>query len=172
MKLDNNVENQVEIGSYTPPMIEQYYIENRRRIVKTLYFRTGSEADAEDIVQEAFCRALKYAPKARIDHFGKWFSLVLTNALRDHMNASRGYSVEESEAEEEGVDCTGYTNRVMQEIKDIVSTKSEVQMEVLNLHLFEEYSAKEVSEITPYSYAQVHQIILRFRNELKTLYRE
>ena len=173
MKSDLTVENVVFPGSYTSQHIESYFREHYKKFVKKMYFRTGTEADAEDVVQESFARALKYAPKARIEHFGKWFSLVLTNTLRDHMNASKGYSaVEEEDVPEESVDCNGYPKRVMQEIRELVATKSAVQIEVLEMHLFEEYTAKEISEITPYSYAQVHQIILRFRNELKTLYKE
>lgn len=162
-----------EARSYSFPEIENYYLQYRPALVKRMYFRTGTEADAEDVVQEAFTRALKYAPKARIDHFGKWFSQVLTNALRDHMNASKGYTtVEDEDMPEESVDCSGYPNRVMFEIQELITTKSEVQMEVLSMHIFDEHSAKDISQITPYSYAQVHQIILRFRNELKSLYKE
>ena len=168
-----SVEKSNNPRSYTFPEIEEYYLANRQKFVKKLTFRTGSEADAEDVVQEAFTRALKYAPRTNIEHFGKWFSLVLTNTLRDHMNASKGFSfVEEEDMPEQGVDCNGYPRRITQEIRELVRSKSPVQVEVLELHINDEYTAKEISEVTPYSLAQVHQIILRFRKELTDLYKE
>lgn len=162
----------MQTQSITFPDISSYYQANYKRFVKKMFFRSGTHEDAEDIVQEAFTRALRYAPKARIEHFGKWFSLVLTNALRDHMNASKGYSQEEADPEEESVDCSGYSGRVMKEIYELIGTKSEVQQEVLNMHIFDEYSVKAISDTTSYTYDQVYKIITRFRTELKTLYKE
>lgn len=157
--------------SNTFPLIETYYKENYSRILKRLSFRAGTQWDAEDVAQEAFTRALKYGPKTVIGDMHRWFSLIITNALRDHMNAANGYSyVEESSLEEESVDCTGFSKRVMFEIYELIGTKSERQMDILNMHIFEGYSAKDISEITDHSYARVHKTISRFREELKTLY--
>lgn len=162
----------MQIQSFTSQHLEEMYRADYKRHVKKMYFRSGTHEDAEDIVQEAFARALKYIEKARIEHLGKWFSLVLTNALRDHMNASKGYSKEEADPEEESVDCSGYSSRVMREIYELIGTKSEVQQEVLTLHIFDEYTVKAISDTTTYSYDQVYKIITRFREELKTLYKE
>lgn len=159
--------------SNTFPLIETYYKEHYSRIIKRLSFRAGTIWDAEDVAQEAFTRALKYGPKTVIGDMHRWFSLIITNALRDHMNASSGYSyVEEESVEEESVDCTGFPKRIMFEIYELIGTKSERQMDILNMHIFEEYCAKDISEITNYSYAQVHKTISRFREELRTLYGE
>lgn len=163
----------VENQSNTFPLIETYYRENYNRIVKRLKFRSGSLEDAEDIAQEAFTRALKYGPKAEIIDFNRWFSLILTNALRDHMNASGGYVYADDEVMEEGsIDCSGYSSRVMREIYELIDTKSTNQIEILTLHIFDEFSAKDISEITEFSYAQVHKTISRFREELRQLYRD
>ena len=156
----------------TFPLIEAFYITNRPMFIKRMTFRSGTVWDAEDIVQEAFARALKYAKSLEPERLGNWFNTILNNTFHDHMNEARGYSQEDDELEEESVSCVGYPSRVMKEIYELIGTKSEVQMEVLNLHIFEDYSASDIAKISPYSYAQVHQIITRFRNELKTLYKE
>lgn len=163
----------VKDQSNTFPLIESYYLENYNRIVKRLKFRSGTLEDAEDIAQEAFARALKYAPKTDIKDFHRWFSLIVTNALRDHMNASQGFVYSEEDVLEEGsIDCSGYSKRVMKEIYELIFTKSENQIEILTLHLFEDCSAKDISEVTEFSYAQVHKTISRFREELRQLYKE
>lgn len=160
-----------DLRSKNIPLIEKYYVENRQRLVKRLTFRSGTVEDAEDIVQESFARALKYCHRVEIGDIHRWFSLITTNALRDHMRASTGLAYgDEENPVEESVDCTGYPDRIMYEIREIINTKAESQQEILTLHIFEDYSAKDVSEITPYSYAQVHKTISRFREELRTLY--
>jgi len=159
--------------SNTISLLETYYRDNRQRLVKRLTFRSGTLEDAEDIVQEAFARALKYGPKTQIGDIHRWFSLIVTNALRDHMRASTGLSYDDDEViAEESVDCKGFPDRILYEIREIIGTKAESQQEILILHIFEEYSAKDVSEITPYSYAQVHKTISRFREEIRTLYKD
>ena len=161
-----------DLRSKNIPLIETYYVEHRQRLVKRLTFRSGTVEDAEDIVQESFARALKYCHRVEIGDIHRWFSLITTNALRDHMRASTGLAYGDDENPvEEIVDCTGYPDRIMYEIKEIVNTKSEHQQEILTLHIFDEYTAKDISEITTYSYAQVHKTISRFREELRTLYK-
>lgn len=162
-----------DLKSKNIPLIESYYREHRQRLVKRLTFRSGTVEDAEDIVQESFARALKYCHRVEIGDVHRWFSLITTNALRDHMRNATGLSyVDEENTTEETVECRGYPERIMYEIREIIDTKADSQQEILTLHIFEEYSAKEISEITPYSYAQVHKTISRFREELRTLYKD
>ena len=60
----------------------------------------------------------------------------------------------------------------MKEIFELINTKSEVQIEILNMYFKQEFSAKDIAAITEHSYSKTHQIIQRFRNELKELYRD
>jgi RNA polymerase sigma-70 factor (ECF subfamily) len=127
---------------------------------------------AEDVVQEAYCRALKYSKSYKPEFsLEKWISQILNNALREHKNTEKGFStVTFEEDDQEGVGCTGMSERTMDEVYRIISTKALVQKEVLTYHFQQGYTAKEVSELTDYTYANCHQIILRFRQELKGLY--
>jgi DNA-directed RNA polymerase specialized sigma24 family protein len=59
----------------------------------------------------------------------------------------------------------------MREVFELIDTKSEAQKEVLNLYFHQEYSAIDISRITHINYSTAHQIIQRFRNELKELYK-
>ncbi len=151
--------------------IEKHYVENRARYVKRLTFRAGSPEDAEDIIQEAYYRALKYAKSCVPDQFDRWFSTIINNCLRELKNQNTGHSADEfNEDEADGLQCPHYSNHVMREIYELIDTKSLVQQEVLNLYFKNEFTAVDISRITSYTYAQCHQIIQRFRKELKELY--
>ncbi len=151
--------------------VEKHFRENRQKYVKRMMFRSGSAEDSEDIVQEAYYRALRYSRSCNADQFDKWFSTILNNCLRDQKNMALGHVAEEFlEEEAEGTACPHYSEHVMREVYELIDTKSLIQQEVLMLFFRHEYSAIDISRITSYSYSQCHQIILRFRNELKELY--
>lgn len=154
--------------------IEKHYRDSRGKLVKKLTFRAGTEEAAEDIVQEAYYRALKYFASFNQDEdFNKWFSTILNNCLREYKNVEKGHTNDEfNEEEAEGTACTSYPGHVMRDIFHLIEQKPAVHKEVLYLHFRQEYSPIDISRITDYSYANCHQIIQRFRNELKQLFQE
>lgn len=155
------------------PLIENHYRVNRQRLVKRLSFRAGTREDGEDIVQEAYYRALKYHKSFDGSNFDRWFNTILVNTLREHKNTSKGYATEEyDENEEEAAPCVLMPRRIMQEVFKSIKERPVAQQEILMLFFEQEYTAKDISKILPYSYAQVHQTIQRFRNELKEVYKE
>lgn len=152
-------------------IIEKYYVESREKLVKRFTYRAGSTEGAEDVVQEAFSRALKYV-KSFNGEIERWMSMILNNSLRAYKNEEKGYTPIDYEEEEGEVPPEHYPRHVMREVYQLIQTKSLDQIEVLMYYFQQEYSAKDISEITDHSYAKCHQIIQRFRNELKELYRE
>ena len=154
--------------------VEQHYRKNFNTLVKRLTKRAGTSWSAEDVVQGAYERAIKYYRPLADEDFEKWFSIVISNSLRDFLAAERGYSPmfdEENVTEEAPYEgCPHYPEEIMREVFDLILTKSEVQIEILSLHFKHELSATDISQITDYSYAKTHQIIQRFRNELRDLY--
>lgn len=136
-------------------------------------FRAGTVWAAEDVVHTAYERAIKYHKSFNQEDFGKWFNMVLNNALRDFQAEERGYTpIGEDEDEEAAtLDCPHFPEHIMREIYELIDTKSVAQIEVLNLYFKQGYNAVDIANITNYSYAKSHQIIQRFRNELKDLYK-
>lgn len=151
-------------------VISDHYVENHQKLSKRMAWRAGTPEGGEDVVQESYYRALKYAASFNGDNFGKWFSTILNNCLREYKNAEKGYSPVEVDAEEEAYECPSYVRHVMKDVFDLINTKSIDQIEVLTLYFKQEYTAKAISEITEHTYAKTHQIIQRFREELKELY--
>lgn len=154
-------------------LIEEHYQANRSKLVKRMTFRSGTEWDAEDIVQEAYVRAVKYFASFDNRNFDSWFNTILNNALREHKNNEKGFSTSSIEEEEEleGVPCNQYNQLIVEEIYEIINTKSENQIEVLTLFFQNGYTARDIGHITNHTYSATHQMIQRFRNELKELYK-
>lgn len=153
--------------------IEKHYLNNYNRLVKMVLFRAGSIWDAEDVVQSAYERSMRYYKVFPEAEFDLWFGRLLNNVLRDHKSAERdwlrGFGQVEDEDETHG-SCPHYPEAILREVFDLISTKSEIQIEVLSYYMKHELSAKDISEITDYPYKRTHQIIQRFKNELKELY--
>lgn len=152
--------------------LEKHYEENFSKLVKKMSFRAGTQWAGEDVVQMAYERAIRYRHSCDPERIGQWFNTILNNALRDYRNAENGYtSLDDVTEEAETADCPHYPERIMREIYELIGTKSDVQREVLLMHFKQDFSAIDVSRMTSYSYAQCHQIIQRFRNELKEIYK-
>jgi len=155
------------------PTIEEHYVTHYSKLVKRMTFRAGEQWSAEDIVQEAYTRSILYWKSFDGTNYDRWLNTILNNCLREHKNAVKGITtVEFDEEEAEGVDCSSYSGHVMAHVYQLIEQKSDVQKEILMLYFHQEYAAIDISRITPYTYSQIHQIVQRFRNELKEMYRE
>jgi RNA polymerase sigma factor (sigma-70 family) len=154
------------------PAIEAHYRDNFQKLVKKWGFRTGSVQGGEDVVQTAYERAIRYRGSCDPARFGQWFNMLLINAFRDYRALENGYSsLEDLEHEEEIAECSSFPEHILREIYELIDTKSVDQIQVLTMHFKYGYSALDISKQTDFSYAKCHQIIQRFRNEIKELYK-
>ena len=154
-------------------IIEYHFIKNRDRIAKKITMRTGSFEASEDIIQEAYYRALKYYKEGLVLDIDRWFSLIVTNCIKEYMSAERGHVCELlEEAEVEGEGCSNFNHHFMRDVFKMIDERHPVAKEVLTLHFKHQYSPVEVSRITPYSYVNCHKIINNFRKELRKLLEE
>lgn len=153
-------------------ILEEHYRKNRFTLVKRMSFRAGDYA--EDCVQEAYTRAIKYFNSYKEEFsLDAWFSRILNNVLKEHKNNEKGYSSTTfDEEQEEGIPCNRFSEQLVKEIYELIDTKSLVAKEVLTYHFQQGYTAKEVSEISEHSYSNCHQIINRFKSELRELYND
>jgi RNA polymerase sigma-70 factor, ECF subfamily len=152
-------------------VIEAHYKKQRPNLVKLFTFKAGSPEAAEDIIQESYYRAIKYQGSCKPGEFGKWINRILYNTLKDYKREEAGRAAVEFEEEDvDGTHCYSYSDQVMREVHKLITDKSEVQREVLEMHILHGYSAIDISRITDYSYANCHKIIQRFREEMKQLY--
>lgn len=153
-------------------LIENHHNNNRAKLMKRLTFRTGGNHHlAEDIIQESYLRAIKYYNADRVEEFDKWFNTIVNSSYNDMMRDDIGMSYIDEEDEPLGaIDCSILGTQTLKEVYDLIATKSVPQIEVLTLHIQYGYAAIDISKQTEYSYAQIHKIIQRFKQELKDLY--
>lgn len=154
-------------------LIEKHFQESRLKVLKKLAYQVGTPEGAEDVLQEAYYRALKYFSSYDGRNFDFWFNRIVRSCMIDYKNQEAGHFADEFEEESaEGTPCPTYPDHVMREVFELIDTKSEVQIEVLTLYFRCEYSATDISKITEHSYAQCHKIISRFREELRQLFKD
>jgi len=144
-------------------------------LVKRIRARGMQKCDAEDVVQEAFYRALKYSKtydKER-QKIGAWFNTILNNAFKDyrHANFTGEYSFRE-EDEEIGGELEEFTfnKQVVKEIEQYISTLPEEERNVLHSVFIIGYSYKACVQVFGIPFARVQFILQEFRKEMREKY--
>ena len=134
----------------------------------------GDYHTAEDVVQEAFTRAVKFLPSYDPDvgPFHSWFNVILYNSLNDVRNSNR--VVSEPLKEEIVVTDIFNTNKFQNEDfrKYLSSTISGVpnkkHREILRLFYIIGYSSKEIPNlVADTTQSNVTTIVQRFRKQLE-----
>jgi RNA polymerase sigma-70 factor (ECF subfamily) len=83
--LDSRMTTEIDPSSETPPRVVEQLLRSHARFLAFLEPRVESRAVAEDILQEAFARALTRGDSLRSDESASaWFYRMLRNALIDH----------------------------------------------------------------------------------------
>lgn len=72
-------------------LVEKHYRKNYTHLVQKYRRMTGSLQDAEDIVQEGYCRACMYSDKfdPAKGEFGRWIFRIFTNVSSDFFSKQR-----------------------------------------------------------------------------------
>ena len=158
--------------------ILELYMEVYREKVKIMTgVLKGDRFGAEDIVQEAFTRALKfeksYDPNA--GDIKAWFNSILFNALRDYKRTERGYSVETTKdisvddvMPEEYVSkiSDGHLKKMVEDT--ILNLPNDRHKKVLYLFFILGYTSSEIAQIEAgVSQTNVTTIVNRFKESLK-----
>jgi RNA polymerase sigma factor (sigma-70 family) len=153
--------------------IEKHYQDCRERIVKRITFRVGSVEAAEDIVQEAYYRIIKYRDSY---HRGRpldnWFSTVLRNCISEYKNKERGQPQpdEDNDVDDVASSVELYAE-YYKDILELIQTKNTEQRIVLEYYFVNQYSPLDIANITEFNYKRVHKMVERFKKELKELYK-
>ena len=154
--------------------LEVYYQENYQGFVKKVKRRAGSVENAEDVVQEAFARALKYIGsfKEGKQNFDAWFNTILNNSLRTFMRNEKlyGMNMELDEEKLDGVEFMGVYRHAKNDIRKMI--ESHPQKEILSLFYISGYSSREISELVDSPLGTIFTTITRFQKEVKEKYGE
>lgn len=155
--------------------LEEFYRDNyKAKIALISRIAGGNKAFGEDVVQEAFTRALKYIHLYDPDRgdFSKWFNGILFNTFRDLQNEERGYqelhrSIVAGDILH-GSSYNVYINTKKFNISDAVDmVLNEKHRRILRLFFILGYSTREISQIVERTtQTNVTTIVLRFKQML------
>jgi RNA polymerase sigma factor (sigma-70 family) len=157
-------------------IIESHYRKNKDRLVKKLSYRAGTFEDAEDVVQTAYYRAIRWQHSFNNDAnaFERWFYSILNNSLKEFKRYQRGEALAEFDEEaEEGVGDPTYTALLSKEIMHKIMNKEDSPhglpiSELLTFYFIHNLRPKEISSMMGININTVNQTIQRFKNELET----
>ena len=137
-------------------------------VYRLAYARTGSRADAEDVMQETFLRLVRARPELRDDEHAKaWLLRVAANLSKNRIeyNALRTSDELSDELAEEGREDLSFVWDAVKELP--------VQFrEVIHLHYYEGYSTEEIAKILGRNPSTVRSDLRRGREKLKTILQE
>lgn len=152
----------------TNEFIETYYRENYKERLKFARKRVGNYnlALAEEALQEAFCRALKYFPTYDPkEDFEAWFGKILINCINDVKRIEGDRGVSHSDTSGNDYITTIPFNKEVVELFDKETPRNQ---EVLNMYFFYGYKSREVAEFMHISHDSVRDIIRTFRKRVRS----
>lgn len=147
--------------------VETYYRENYAKLVKTARRRVGNYSlpIAEEAVQEAFTRALKYYRSYKsTDSFHHWFNRILRNTINQIKTQEKDGGV--THDSEEDVATTGDIISV-KEIISVLQDTSPRDRQILTGYFFDGFKTREIAELTGISHDVVRDRIRYFRGNMK-----
>lgn len=156
--------------------IEQFYKDNYDLYVRRNSRRAGGMENAEDVVQEAFCRALKYADSFETDNgrdLETWFNTIVRRALYDfkRIELKQGMTASIDSGETEAVEIDGVDQAMAEEILKTIEGKDNVDHKnVLFLALVRNYPPRDIVEVLDLGIHNVNTIIGRFKKEMGERY--
>ena len=158
-------------------LIEQHFNNYYQTFIKRINHRVKNVYDAEDIVMEAYARALQYHNaydgSKPFDH---WFSRILTNSVKDwkrEQHNQHSYAEEFNENEMKTVSDPSIKKDLLSTLSaEIALLKNEEHAAVLVLYYLLGYKPREIVQITDVKIKMVNYITQRFKYRLKEQYME
>lgn len=150
-----------------------YFKSEYEKLCKKVARRAGSPENAEDVVQEAFYRAIKYwnsfDPEKKA--LGAWFNTILSNACKDKKREDMmlGMCLEFEDDMLDGVEMSQTDHDTVKKIKAYIRSKPEPLSEVLILYFEHGYKPREIVEILDVDNKFVRQSVWRFKGDVAEL---
>lgn len=146
---------------------DEFYRVNHERQIKTIQRYLKSEYEqAEDVVQEAYSRAIKYRNSYNEDlsAINTWFNTILFNVLKEVQNKEvLNEPYEEERHSEELWEQT--THEVFE--KELALLKNKKHKHILELFYLVGYSSREIAQVVPnVTQTNVTTIANRFKQRL------
>lgn len=150
--------------------LTEFYKSNYNTFVVNYSRRAGTVEDAEDIVQEAFTRALTYLERYNDNEpFSNWMSRVVYNTFcswksdKDSMGISNQFNEEYFDPIEGNQQRKQLVANVMGLMKDY----PEHHQQIINYYYCCNYTFVEVANLVGVSRLTVNNVLKKFKKEVK-----
>jgi len=154
-------------------LIEEHYKKSLSQDVKRMKaYTANNEQDAEDIVQEAYVRALQYgkAFDPINGEIGAWLHKIMINCFRDWRadNYHHSDAIEfDEELYEQDVTTLDNIDSLVYIKENIEKMPEGEEKEVLFLYFSIGLTLRGVSHISGVTYKRVWNILHRFKNKIR-----
>ena len=136
-------------------------------VLRAVYYYTGNMSEAEDITQDTFLKLHTSGQAFNDDeHLKAWLLRVSLNAGKNFFRSGRNrfnHPIDDVKENEISEDFKFERN----EITDMIMKLPEKYKNVIFLYYFEDYSTKEISEITEQKESTVRSLLKRGRDKLR-----
>lgn len=159
----------IKIQDQDPDIFEELSYKYRERLMRAAYGMVKSEADADDLVQEAFVRAYNAAPRFE----GKsaiytWIYGIMRNVQLDRWRRKKREPMltdfSEFDIEDE---CFVEESTRVDVVKREIAGLDEAAHEVIKLHYFDDLSVDEIAEKLGLAAGTVKSRLFHARKKLK-----
>lgn len=152
-------------------IVEEHWRKSYPKYVKMVTYRVpnNSKQIAEEVVQEAYCKAMTYFRtfNPELSAFDTWFSRILNNCVnKKRLEESGGGSTKEVDAETPSLGITKdekeLLNLLLQDINSLVGLKRDV----LTMFYFNGFKTVEIADFLNKKHSTVRQIIFQWRSKV------
>lgn len=155
-------------------MIEELtklYESKREDLIRAYKSRAGAN-DVEDLVQEAFYRALACKDLYKPEFVGglePWLVGILNNCLKDLLNEKLGRASMHQEFDEEAIEPAVLDKEpvLREDILRLLKTKSGDVKQICYLYFVMQYKLSEIQKVIGCSYSNVNNVVDRFKVKLR-----
>lgn len=155
---------------YIDELIEEHYRLNFDKLVKRSTYRVPNKSPhiAEECVQEAYLRAIKYinAFNPDLDTFEKWFEGILRNAINDCRTIEKDRGVTKELTDDLVEEVASKKDKAQYVLVMKYINEDSKNRTILTLFFLLGYKTKDIAEYTNISHTYIRQIIFRFRNKM------
>lgn len=155
-------------------ILENYYRENHKKLVNIVARRSGSRHNGEDVVQEAFTRALTYLNTFDPENspFENWFNKILSRGLSDFNKDKRLQGMVGEQDLDVPAQTSPYLRMFLKEIQEDVEKLPEDKRRIISLAFFEGYQPADISKIVNVNVGAIRTMLSRYREDVKHKYGE
>lgn len=153
--------------------VEEQYREHSDRLIK-MYARFLSHRErAEDIIQEAYTRALTYWDAYDEEKpFDKWFNSIISSCLRDNKRIERMHGmVDISEALDVPVKPAAIPAIILNQVMKRINEKNDTTKSILKLTFLKHFRPGEIAETVQMTPNAIRKIVWKFREEIRRDFR-